>query len=801
MTYMSITKTKEKVRDGFLGDLPPDLQTKVMNIHKLIKDTVRDILDDDNYEDLKKSSWAKSCIDEFCVMPKDKSEIGSIRVYKKGKTYRCMIQATGHFTNHQYGWIEELLHDFICNVYATVRPKIRKQYDMTITNEGRTGQPFEGFDIYPNPKVVRDIWDSLEGRKTKTITEGVEEIEVSSDLMNYYEFYSNIPYDSYFYEKSHGKLKYEFRLVVGETDGHLYKIIYELNPDNIKSDNIDTSEDTVNKLKKNIRSTGNINYTSQGNKVVAIVDMSTNKRVNTVSAYPPIHNIGGNIMPTTLSGYMKIMSIFIKDTDKLKEIEDNIKKEHPTGIIRNPAFESAIEESKKRGQNPIVYKVNSIDNNLTYKTTNINKILSGMLNIPKNHKYESYDYEHLMEASATPEYNVSMSERDAKKTLATLSQNIINDIANKKGYKVSQYTANIYANIITKNLLPLWAKGFRKFSITLDSYQSFCTFEFKVPSMTQDFVARFVNGRESLNGFIHRQSEIKVKMSPNIFHTMKDANDAYSFFKAAIKYYDSSLERYGNKMMVDVLKLNHEMKHLISTTKLSGIVVYPLSLLFKFDDVKMDDRDVFRITQEDVKTISQFMRSIYTRYADPNKERKRIVDDVQEMVKALREYSDIDDENMKSLTHFPEAVDMYLSGEFDKKIESAHESWILEHIDFSWNSSNPEVRYLQEKFGVKKLKKIPSDLVAYISIETEAIKDANDKMMISSYCLGKIEIVEWYIELLDVGSKKYIVPHTKPYLEGVRTQLLACFKKIMDTPIPKKDRPLIDIQYPKGYEG
>lgn len=587
---MSITKTKEKVRDAFLGDLPPDLQTKVMNIHKLIKDTVRDILDDDNYEDLKKSSWAKSCIDEFCAMPKDKSEIGSVRVYKKGKIYRCMIQATGHFTNHQYGWIEELLHDFICNVYATVRPKIRRQYDMTITNEGRTGQPFEGFDIYPNPKVVRDIWDSLEGRKTKTITESADFLE--------------------------------------------------------------------------------------------------------------------------------------KETEYMKE------------------------------------------------------------------------------STSTPEYNVSMSEREAKKTLATLSQSIINDIANKKGNKVvTQYTANIYANIITKNLLPLWAKGFRKFSITLDSYQSFCTFEFKVPNMTQDFVARFVNGRESLNGFIHRQSEIKVKMSPNIFHTMKDANDAYSFFKAAIKYYDSSLERYGNKMMIDVLKLNHEMKHLISTTKLSGIVVYPLSLLFKFDNVNMDDRDVFRITQEDVKTISQFMRSIYTRYADPNKERKRIVDDVQEMVKALREYSDIDDENMKSLTHFPEAVDMYLSGGFDEKIESAHESWILEHIDFSWNSSNPEVQYLQEKFGVKKLKKIPSDLVAYISIEAEAIKDANDKMMISSYCLGKIEIVEWYIELLDVGSKKYIVPHTKPYLEGVRTQLLACFKKIMDTPIPKKDRPLIDIQYPKGYEG
>ena len=44
-------------------------------------------------------------------------------------------------------------------------------------------------------------------------------------------------------------------------------------------------------------------------------------------------------------------------------------------------------------------------------------------------------------------------------------------------------------------------------------------------------------------------------------------------------------------------------------------------------------------------------------------------------------------------------------------------------------------------FGKKKLKKIPYDLVSYILIETEGIKDANDKQMISSYCLGYLEKV------------------------------------------------------------
>ena len=102
----------------------------------------------------------------------------------------------------------------------------------------------------------------------------------------------------------------------------------------------------------------------------------------------------------------------------------------------------------------------------------------------------------------------------------------------------------------------------------------------------------------------------------------------------------------------------------------------------------------------------------------------------------------------------------------------------------------------------KKLKKIPYDLVSYIQIETEAIRDANDKMMISSYCLSKLELVNWYLELLEVGSKKYIVPQSKEHLEMVRDQLMACHKAIMGVKItPPNERPLISVNYPKGYEG
>ncbi len=102
----------------------------------------------------------------------------------------------------------------------------------------------------------------------------------------------------------------------------------------------------------------------------------------------------------------------------------------------------------------------------------------------------------------------------------------------------------------------------------------------------------------------------------------------------------------------------------------------------------------------------------------------------------------------------------------------------------------------------KKLKKILTDMVSYIQIETEAIKDFNDKQMISSYCLGKLDKVNWYIELLESGSDKYQVPHSMEQLMMIRDQLMECHKNIMAVKIKSpNERPIIDINYPDNYKG
>lgn len=1039
---MGIVKFKQSVRDGYLEDLPEAIQSKVISICKLVTNKLNEKIKDEHYEDLTSSNWAMSCLDEFRTPPTMKGEVGSVRVYKYGKQYKCMIQVTGHFRNHQYGWIEELLHEIIADTYQEIRPDIRRKFDVTLNNESTRGNPNEGFDIFLNKQDSEKIWNLFEGRKTKVIKESSEEYldegffdifkknkptdppistaiptvvkrryivigeddkqsiitefrnielninnllkpildkypiyglklipadekdilgnftdingsigieltddrpdmefiisirgidqyefmdiiekeypdeverlkqaghdlerrdvwteihwtekilgydkslddictymenimkenfpfisdfnyigdndsgpiyngyvdpnyllrnvnttnvvtectNISDDLIQYYENYHNMSYDQYFDEASRGKLKYDFRRAFDIKTGHAIKIVYSL--DNIKVTDVgsgtQSSENERNTRIKEVQSTitrkGNLDHASTGQKILKVIDRVTGKpykdgeRIECIGAYTPgcpdssleldedYISYLNNKDESFKKKYIHTITVGEVDTNSTYKStfwpKDDVKTVKLRGgyTIKqdNVGGRNSAGERLKHGRG---YKLNDLEDEILIQKGEVK-----YKHPSKKDKKKNPDAYKSESANNTPEYNVDMTETQAKRTLRTLSQDIINKTKGNDNYKISQYTANIYANIITKNLLPKWASGYKKLSITLDSYQSFLTFEFKIPTMSQDFVSRFINGREPINAFLHRVPEIKVKMSPRIFHTMQDPDDAFNFFKAAIKYYDQKVENYSKRLMSEAMKLNHSMKHLVSTTNLSGIVTLPMQLLFVFDDVHMNNARTFLLSDEDLRAVNSFIKGIYTKYAAPEKEKKKIIEDVRTLVKDLRESCEIDD-NLKSLIVFPESVEKWLTGQFDTEIQKSNDRFIREQVDLYEmnNPSSSELQYIREKFGVKKLKRIPNDLVAYISIETDAIETPNDKLMIASYCLSKIEIVEWYIELLEVGSKKYIVPHSLPFLQNVRTQLLQCYKNIMAVKVSSnRNRPIIDIQYPKGYEG
>lgn len=110
--------------------------------------------------------------------------------------------------------------------------------------------------------------------------------------------------ESFLVERSHGRLKYDFRLGWSYDTGHQIKIVYSLdgvnidsvgdfywahNPDNKKPDGSYKMDGNqyLDYVRKNIRKVGNNDHKSSGQKVLAIVDMVDNTKLNSVKLIPP----------------------------------------------------------------------------------------------------------------------------------------------------------------------------------------------------------------------------------------------------------------------------------------------------------------------------------------------------------------------------------------------------------------------------------------------------------------------------------------------------------------------------------
>ena len=134
----------------------------------------------------------------------------------------------------------------------------------------------------------------------------------------------------------------------------------------------------------------------------------------------------------------------------------------------------------------------------------------------------------------------------------------------------------------------------------------------------------------------------------------------------------------------------------------------------------------------------------------------------------------------------------------DKSISS------IEHLTFMENRADSIVEnyYTEFFFGKKKLSKIDPAELDYIDIKTNEIKNENDKMMLISYIHSKLDIIDFYLEILKDPklAKKYNVPNSADQLERKRTRLLTSRKNILKYKIPERNKGII-IAWPENYEG
>ena len=134
----------------------------------------------------------------------------------------------------------------------------------------------------------------------------------------------------------------------------------------------------------------------------------------------------------------------------------------------------------------------------------------------------------------------------------------------------------------------------------------------------------------------------------------------------------------------------------------------------------------------------------------------------------------------------------------DKSISS------IEHLTFMENRADSIVEnyYTEFFFGKKKLSKIDPAELDYIDIKTNEIKNENDKMMLISYIHSKLDIIDFYLEILKDPklAKKYNVPNSADQLERMRTRLLTSRENILKYKIPERNKGIISA-WPENYEG
>ena len=105
-------------------------------------------------------------------------------------------------------------------------------------------------------------------------------------------------------------------------------------------------------------------------------------------------------------------------------------------------------------------------------------------------------------------------------------------------------------------------------------------------------------------------------------------------------------------------------------------------------------------------------------------------------------------------------------------------------------------------FGGKQLKRIDPSEIDYIDIKISGIKNDTDKMMIVSYIHSKLDLVEYYISIMEnpVLAKKYVIPHSLNQLYDMKKRLLQLREIALKYRIPERNKNIM-VAWPTNYEG
>ena len=377
------------------------------------------------------------------------------------------------------------------------------------------------------------------------------------------------------------------------------------------------------------------------------------------------------------------------------------------------------------------------------------------------------------------------------KDIKMKSDDVVEALCEKLIESPTQTNLNTISNIFTEEFLPQLDNPFTKFKINLIDYPS-PIFEVSINNINELSIKELLENKANMNDLIHAdENTLTYNISSSSFKN-ESAKDIINFLKNSIQFYSEHTNSTVNNLIFEYKLLNGKDRFIIENTDLKGLLPMLIESLFIENGFSFKESILNNLKENNSTILSNYMKAIL--------ENNQYNENCQSIVNLIR---DLNYDVYKQIKNVPVMLEKYHNNGL-KDTEKKYKEFLEDTcVDKEWHKEKERTanNYLQEGFfsKVKKLKKFPSDLIAYITIETEAIKDYNDKLILASYTLGKIELVEWYASLLETGSKNYIVPYTKDQLQRLRMQLLNCYKKIMAVQIGNKNNPGNDFEEPYNY--
>lgn len=215
---------------------------------------------------------------------------------------------------------------------------------------------------------------------------------------------------------------------------------------------------------------------------------------------------------------------------------------------------------------------------------------------------------------------------------------------------------------------------------------------------------------------------------------------------------------------------------------------------------KMDDEGRFNVDDTDITNGHNFVKDVIH-----HDEKNRDVNDIVDDYIGNKEHESLPITLRRDIANIQDEIDS-INDVSNEDVITDEDFDFVDTGDDKLSSEKIDDESYQEGFlskKPKKLKPIPRDIIAYITVEMNAIEDSNDQAMLSGYTCSKLELVDFYLNVIDTKDDRYIVPHTRDYLVNMQNELNKLLTQILRIrPINRNDRVWrVNVNYPEGWRG